>query len=92
VGAGGDISLEFELEKRFNGRVRIVEAQRELAEQAEREIEGHPALACMHAALASADGVLRMQRSHDPQSRSLSAVSLYESDSFEEVPARTPSR
>jgi FkbM family methyltransferase len=89
VGAGGDVSFDLELSRRFGVTVRAFEAVPELAEQAVRDGAGQPLFSAHHAAIATREGPLRMQLSHDEQSRSVSSAGLYESDRYVEVPGRT---
>jgi len=89
VGAGGDISFDLELIRRFSMTVRALEAVPELVEQAVRDGAAEERFSAHHAAVAAADGPLRMQHSHDARSRSVSSAGLYESDRYVEVPGRT---
>jgi FkbM family methyltransferase len=89
VGAGGDISFDLELCRRFDARVRAFEAVAELAELAVSDGASEPRFEAHHAAVATEDGPLRMQVSHDIVSRSVSPAGLYESDRYVEVPGRT---
>lgn len=89
VGAGGDISFDLELSRRFDATVRAFEAVPDLVELAVRDGAGEPRFSAHHAAVAVQDGPLRMQLSHDEQSRSVSSAGLYESDRYVEVPGRT---
>jgi FkbM family methyltransferase len=89
VGAGGDVSFDLELVRRFDARVRAFDAVEDLVADALREGEGEPRFSAHHAAIATADGPLRMQVSHDPRSRSVSSAELYESSNYVELPGRT---
>jgi FkbM family methyltransferase len=89
VGAGGDVSFDLELAERFDATVRAVEAVPDLVELAIREGAGESRFSAHHAAVAPHDGPLRMQVTHDRQSRSVSPAGLYESDEYVEVPGRT---
>lgn len=89
VGAGGDIGFDLELCRRFDATVRAFEAVPSLVEQAVADGAGEPRFSAHHAAVATRDGPLRMQLSHDAQSSSVSSAGLYESDRYVEVPGRT---
>jgi FkbM family methyltransferase len=89
VGAGADISFDLELIRRFGMTVRSVDAVAEYAQLALERSQGAPKFSAHHAAIAPADGPMRMQVTHDPQSQSVSAAGLYESDRYVEVPGRT---
>ena len=90
VGAGGDISVDLELIRRFHVRAaRSFDAVGEFVDRARADGQAEPAFSAHHAAIAAQDGPLRMQVSHDPQSQSVSAAGLYDSDRFVELPGRT---
>lgn len=89
VGAGGDIAFDIELVRRFRARVRTVEAVAAMVREAEQQAAGLAGLTVHHAAIATRDGPIRMQRSHDPQSRSVSAAHLYEGEQYVELPGMT---
>jgi FkbM family methyltransferase len=89
IGTGADISFELELIRRWEARVRSFEAVPHFVEHLHSVVAGEPGLTLEHAALASSDGPLRMQVTHVPGSRSVSAAGLYASDSYIEVPGRT---
>jgi FkbM family methyltransferase len=89
VGAGGDIAFDIELVRRFGARVRTVEAVEAMVREAEQQAAGLAGLTVHHAAIATRDGPIRMQRSHDPQSRSVSAAHLYEGEQYVELPGMT---
>ena len=90
VGAGGDISVDRELIRRYNVKAaRSFEAVEELVERARNDGADEPRFSAHHAAIAASDGPVRMQVSHDPQSRSVSAAGLYDSKDYVELPGRT---
>ncbi len=89
VGAGGDVSFDLELVRRYHARVRAFDAVGDFVDEALRQGAGEPGFSAHHAALALSDGPIRMQRSHDPASRSVSFAGLYESEEFIELPGRT---
>jgi len=89
VGAGGDIEFDLELIRRYDATVRSFDAVAEYVDQAHGLGAGEPRFSAHHAAIATSDGPLRMQRTHDSGSRSVSSAGLYESHSFVELPGRT---
>jgi len=89
VGAGGDVSFDLELIHRYHATVRAFDAVGEFVGEALREAAGEPGFSAHHAALTTCDGPIRMQRSHDARSRSVSSAALYDSDEFIELPGRT---
>jgi FkbM family methyltransferase len=89
VGAGGDISFDLELIERFGVSVRGFDAVQKFVEEANEEAAGEPRFHARQAAIASQDGPIRMQVSHDPQSSSVSSAGLYASHEFVELPGRT---
>jgi FkbM family methyltransferase len=89
IGTGADISFEIELIRRWGARVRSFEAVPYFVDQLQTLVAGQPGLTLEHVALAGSDGPLRMQVTHVPGSRSVSAAELYDSDSYIEVPGRT---
>jgi FkbM family methyltransferase len=89
VGAGGDVSLELELVSRYGASVRSFDAVADFVESALSDA-GEPRLfSAHHAAVAVTDGPIRMQRTHDPSSQSVSAAELYDSANYVELPGRT---
>jgi FkbM family methyltransferase len=89
VGAGGDISFDLELIRRYGATVRSIEAVEASVEHARAQAAGEPRLLCIHAAIAVADGPLRMQATHDPRSRSVSSAGLYDTSAWAEMPGRS---
>jgi FkbM family methyltransferase len=89
VGAGGDIGFDLALIERYGVTVRSFDAVAGYVQDAERDAAGKPRFSAHHAAIATVDGPLRMQVTHDPQSRSVSPAGLYESDHFVELPGRS---
>jgi FkbM family methyltransferase len=89
VGAGGDVSFDLELIHRYDATVRAIDAVAEYVESAIEQAEGEPRFSAHQAAIATSDGPIRMQITHDPQSRSVSSAGLYESQNFIELPGRT---
>lgn len=89
VGAGGDVSLELELVSRYGATVRSFDAVADFVERARETAGQPPAFTTHHAAIAVTDGPIRMQRTHDPTSQSVSAAQLYDSSSYLELPGRS---
>jgi FkbM family methyltransferase len=89
VGAGGDTSVDLELIGRYGVRVRSFDAVADYVEIARRDGAGEPGFSAHHAAIATEDGPLRMQVTHHPGSRSVSAARLYDTEDFIELPGRT---
>jgi FkbM family methyltransferase len=89
VGAGGDISVDLDLIHRYGAMVRSFDAVADYVDRARGEAGGEPRFSAHHAAIATHDGPIRMQVTHDPASQSVSAAHLYDSHSFLELPGRT---
>jgi FkbM family methyltransferase len=89
IGAGGDISFERELIRRYGVIARSFEPDEEYIERAEVDPEHASRFSKHRVAIATADGPLRMQRTHIPGSRSLSPAGLYDSEDYVDVPGRT---
>jgi FkbM family methyltransferase len=89
VGAGGDVSVDIDLIRRYGVTVRSFDAVDAHVKSARKEADGEPRFSAHHAAIATRDGPIRMQVSHDPQSQSVSAARLYDSEHFIELPGRT---
>jgi FkbM family methyltransferase len=89
VGAGGDISFDLELIHRYGVKVRSFDAVADYVETARADAREEPRFSAHHAAIASTDGPIRMQVTHDPHSQSVSAAQLYDSHSFVELPGRS---
>jgi FkbM family methyltransferase len=89
VGAGADISFDLELMQRYDMRVRCVDPVQEYVDAALASAFGETRFTACRAAIAASDGPLRMQQTHHPGSRSLSAAQLYDTRDFVEIPGRT---
>ncbi len=89
VGAGGDIGFDLDLIERYGITVRAFDAVAGYVEDAIAQAAGESRFTAHHAAIATGDGPLRMQLTHDPHSRSVSSAGLYESARFVELPGRT---
>jgi FkbM family methyltransferase len=89
VGAGGDTSFDMELIERYGARVRSIDPVEDYVRRAVQDAYGDERLTAHQFAIATADGPLRMQLTHDPGSESVSPVGLYESESYVEFQGRT---
>ncbi len=89
VGAGGDVSFDLELIRRYGTQVRCFDPVEELGRQALAEANGERRFTFIQAAIATIDGPIRMQSHHHPGSHSVSAAALYDTDIWTEVPGRT---
>lgn len=88
VGAGADISFDLELMDRYNATIRSIDPVEPYVTLARQAAGDRPRFSAYQAAITTADAPIRMQITHDPGSRSLSAARLYDSDRFFEVPGR----
>jgi FkbM family methyltransferase len=89
VGAGNDISFDLGLIERFDVRVQSVEPVEQYVREARETAAGEPRFAAYQAAIATHDGPIRMQRTHQPTGLALSSASLFDTSNFVEVPGRT---
>lgn len=89
IGAGGDISFDMELIRRYGLTVRSFDPVAGYVEDASEKAGGDPHFSVHQAAVSTADGPLRMQVTHDPKSQSVSSAELYESQEYVELPGRT---
>jgi FkbM family methyltransferase len=89
VGTGGDITFDLELIRRYGAEVRAFDAVADYVRHAADTAAGEPRFSVRQAAIATSDGPLRMQVTHDDNSRSVSAAALYESAEYVELPGRT---
>lgn len=89
VGAGGDISFDLELIRRYDVTVRSIDPVADYVDRARRDAAGERRFSAHRAAIAPGDGPLRMQITHDRQSKSVSSADLYESSEYVEVPGRS---
>jgi FkbM family methyltransferase len=89
VGMGGDISFDLELIRRYGVRVRGFDAVEGYVDSAREQAAGEQRFSAFQAAIATSDGPIRMQVTHDSRSRSVSSAGLYESGDFIELPGRT---
>jgi FkbM family methyltransferase len=89
VGAGGDISFDLELIRRYGAVVRSIDPVREYGRRALEVADGEPRFSFTHAAVTSRDGPVEMQVHHEPGSQSLSGAGLYDTNVWVQVPGRT---
>jgi len=89
VGAGGDVSVDLELIRRFGVTVRSFDPVADYIQTAREHANGEPRFSAHQAAVTAQDGPISMQVTHDPNSQSVSAAGLYDSRTFIEVPGRT---
>jgi FkbM family methyltransferase len=89
VGAGGDTCVDLDLIRGYGVTVRSFDAVAEYVTRAIEHADGEPRFTAHHAAIALKDGPIRMQTTHHPGSRSVSAAHLYDSHHFVELPGRT---
>lgn len=89
VGAGGDISFDLALIERYDATVRAFDPVADYVRAATAQAGEEPRFSIHEAAIATSDGPLRVQVTHDPESRSVSAARLYESAAYAELPGRT---
>ena len=86
VGAGGDVSFDLDLIHRYGVLARSFDAVEDYVVRAREQAGDEPRFSAHHAAIAAADGPIRMQVTHDPSSLSVSAAQLYDSRRFIELP------
>jgi FkbM family methyltransferase len=89
VGAGGDISFDMDLIERWGVRVRSIDPVPDYVRRALEEAGGDERLTAHEYAIATSDGPMRMQLTHDPNSESVSPVGLYDTESYVEFQGRT---
>jgi FkbM family methyltransferase len=89
VGAGDDVSFDVELVRRYGAQVRAFEPVPEYVQHARQTFGDDPRLSAYQVAIATADGPVRLQLTHDSESRSVSSAGLYDSDEWAEAPGRT---
>jgi FkbM family methyltransferase len=89
AGAGGDVTLDLELVRRYGVTARSFDPVLDYVERAAHDGRDEPRFSAHHVAIAGADGPIRMQITHDVRSGSLSAAGLYDSHSYIEVPGRS---
>jgi FkbM family methyltransferase len=89
VGAGGDIGFDMELIDGWGLRVRSIDPVPDYIRRALEQAGGDERLTAHQFAVATSDGPMRMQVTHDPNSESVSPVGLYDSKSYVEFEGRT---
>jgi FkbM family methyltransferase len=89
VGAGGDTAFDMDLIARYGIEVRAVDPIPSYVRRAIEDAHGDPRFSAHEAAIATTDGPLRMQVTHDPNSESVSPSGLYDSSTYIELPGRT---
>jgi FkbM family methyltransferase len=89
VGAGGDVTFDLELIRRYGVKVRAFDPVAEYVEGAVEQAGGDPRFLAYQAGIATVDGPLHMQLSHEAKNRTVSSAELYESSAFVELPGRT---
>ncbi len=89
VGAGGDISFDLELIRRWGVTVRSIDPVADYVRRALKDAGGDERLTAHEVAIATVDGPVRMQLTHDPNSESVSPVGLYDTDSYVVLEGRT---
>jgi FkbM family methyltransferase len=89
VGAGGDTNFDMDLIQRYDVKVRSIDPVPEYVELAIEHARGDRRLTAHRAAIATEDGPMRMQLTHDPGSQSVSPAGLYDTHSYIELPGRT---
>jgi FkbM family methyltransferase len=89
VGAGGDVSFDLELIRRYGVRVRCFDPVEEFERSALEEAAGNPRFSFRRAAITARDGMIKMQVHHESTSQSVSAAGLYDTAEWIEAPGRT---
>ena len=89
IGAGGDISFDLELIRRYGCRVRMFEPSPAFAADLHAQAAAEPRLTFHPWAIAPSDGELRMWRAEDPRSGALSAANLQNADDSLVLPAKS---
>jgi len=88
VGAGGDVSFDRALMRDFGVTVRSFDPATRYAEAALIEVGAGRPFTAYRVALATDDGPISMQLSHEPGSESMSANALYETHRYVQRPGR----
>jgi FkbM family methyltransferase len=89
AGAGGDVSFDADLIRRFDVRVRSFDPVRRFVDFAAAEMRDEPRFSVDRVAIAERDGPIEMQRTHHPGSQAVSAAGLFETDDWELFPGRS---
>ena len=88
VGAGGDVSFDIALMRDFGVTVRSFDPAKRYVEAALIEVGAGLPFTAYPVALATDDGSISMQLSHEPGSESMSANALYETHRYVQRPGR----
>jgi FkbM family methyltransferase len=89
VGAGGDVSFDLDLIDRYEATVRAIDPVSDYIDAAIVQAGDEPRFSAYRAAIATSDGPIRLQVTHDADSLSVSPAGLYESHTFIDAPGRT---
>lgn len=89
VGAGGDVSFDAELIRRFDVRVRSVEPVPYFVDFVAKEMRNEPRFSVHRAAIAQRDGPIRMEHTNHPGARAVSAAGLFDTNRWYEFPGRS---
>lgn len=89
IGAGGDVSFDAELIRLFDVRVRSFEPVQYFVDFVAEEMRDEPRFSVHRLALAERDGPIRMQQTHHPGARAVSAAGLFDTNSWCEFPGRS---
>lgn len=89
IGAGGDVSFDAELIRLFDVRVRSVEPVQSFVDFVAEEMRDEPRFSVHRLALAERDGPIRMQQTHHPGARAVSAAGLFDANRWYEFPGRS---
>jgi len=90
VGTGGDITFDAELIDRFGVRVHSFDPVQYFVDSAASEMRHEPRFSVDRVAVAERDGPIRMQHTHHPGARAVSAAGLFDTtDAWEEFPGRS---
>jgi FkbM family methyltransferase len=89
IGAGGDITFDLALARDRRALVRCFDPDEDYIRRAQADAAAEARFTTHQLAIASADGPIRMQRTHIAGSRSLSPADLYDTRDYVEVPGRT---
>jgi FkbM family methyltransferase len=89
VGAGGDVSFDLDLVRRYGATVRAFDPVPDYVDSARREADGETRFSILQTAIAVQDGPIRMQMTHDQGSHSVSSAHLYDTEQYIELPGRS---
>ncbi len=89
LGAGGDVSFDLELIRRFDARVRSFDPIQQFVDLAASELRDEPRFTVLRAAVTRRDGPIQMQRTHHPGARAVSSEGLFDTHEWETFPGRS---